>query len=403
MQGDERDTIIFSIAYAKDSQGRLWLNFGPINRAGGERRLNVAVTRAKFNVQVVASMHYTDIDLSRTNSVGARLLREYLDYAENGAIALDRALNVNPYEQFDSEFELEVCDFLRENGFAVDTQVGCSSFKIDLALKKPNSSDYLLAIECDGASYHSSRTARDRDRLRQDILEGMGWRFYRIWSTDWFRNKPVEQERLLKIAKEAIENAPLKIEELVEKTSFEEAHIENAFSFPKYVMADEIAISRQYRGDIFNVTRAILEAEAPLAEEWLLKRIVFLFERRKKVTNVVRDYFDRLMQNCNARGIIRRNGFLYIQGKEIPMLRVPVDSYTLREIKYIDAQELALGLKELLKQNVKAEKLGLFRLLAQQLGFSHVGDTILTHMENALSLISHDIETNAGMISLKNY
>lgn len=109
------------------------------------------------------------------------------------------------------------------------------------------------------------------------------------------------------------------------------------------------------------------------------------------------------MQNCNAQGIIRRNGFLYIQGKEIPMLRVPVDSYTLREIKYIDAQELALGLKELLKQNVKAEKLGLFRLLAQQLGFSHVGDTILTHMENALSLISHDIETNAGMISLKNY
>ena len=156
------------------------LNFGPINREGGERRLNVAVTRAKINVQLVSSMHYCDIDLSRTKSVGARLLREYLDYAENGVAALERSITVdatNPFEQYDSEFESEVCEFLRENGFAVDTQVGCSSFKIDLALKRPDSSDYVLAIECDGATYHSSKTARDRDRLRQEILERMGWKF----------------------------------------------------------------------------------------------------------------------------------------------------------------------------------------------------------------------------------
>lgn len=402
VQGDERDTIIFSIAYAKDSQGRLLLNFGPINREGGERRLNVAVTRAKFNVQLVSSMHYTDIDLSRTNSVGARLLREYLDYAENGAIALERAVNVNPYEQFDSEFELEVCEFLREKGFSVDTQVGCSSFKIDLAIKQPYSSDYVLAIECDGATYHSSRTARDRDRLRQDILERMGWRFYRIWSTDWFRNKRVEQERLLNAAKEAVENAPGKIQEQAEEVSFEESVVIKHFEFPKYLMADEIAISRQFRGNILSVTRAILEAEAPLSEEWLLKRIVFLFDGREKVTNVVRDSFNRLMWNCGNQGIIRRNGFLYLQGREIPMLRVPADGTTPREIKYIEVQELARGLKEILKRNITAEKMGLFRLLAQQLGFSRMGDAILAQMESALKLISKDIETNGEMLSLKN-
>lgn len=402
VQGDERDTIIFSIAYAKDSQGRLLLNFGPINREGGERRLNVAVTRAKFNVQLVSSMHYSDIDLSRTNSVGARLLREYLDYAENGAVALERAISVNPYEQFDSEFELEVCEFLREKGFSVDMQVGCSSFKIDLALKHPHSSDYVLAIECDGSTYHSSRTARDRDRLRQDILERMGWRFYRIWSTDWFRNKRVEKERLLKASKEAVENAPRKVQERTEEVSFEETVAVKHFEFPQYIMADEMALSRKFRGNILSVTRALLEVESPLSEEWLLKRIVFLFEGREKVTNVVRDYFNRLMWNCSNQGIIRHNGFLYLQGKEIPMLRVPADGAPPREIKYIDVQELALGLKEILRQNVTAEKMGLFKLIVQQLGFSRMGDAILAQMESALKLISKDIETNGEMISLKN-
>ena len=402
VQGDERDTIIFSVAYAKDEQGRLLLNFGPINREGGERRLNVAVTRAKFNVQLVASMHYTDIDLSRVNSVGARLLREYLDFAENGEVALERAINLNKYEQYDSEFEREVCDFLRENGYSVDMQVGCSSFRIDLALKQPNSSDYLLAIECDGANYHSSKTARDRDRLRQDILERMGWRFYRIWSTDWFRNKRIEKERLLAVVKSAIENAPRKIEEQPEDTSFEETLELKRFEFPKYVMADERKLSRQFSNNIVRTTVALLEVEAPLSEEWLLKRIVFMFGGREKVTNVVKDAFNKLMWNCEKIGVIRRKGFLYLQDKEIPMLRVPADGTTPREIKYVAVEELAQGLKELLRQNVTAEKAGLFRLLAQQLGFSRMGDAILAQMESALALIDKDIVTNGEMLSLKD-
>ena len=402
VQGDERDTIIFSIAYAKDSQGRLLLNFGPINREGGERRLNVAVTRAKYNVKLVSSMHYTDIDLSGSKSIGARLLREYLDYAENGAVALERAVSVNPFEHFDSEFEMEVCEFLREKGYAVDTQVGCSSFKIDLAVKRPDSSDYVLAVECDGATYHSSKTARDRDRLRQDILERMGWQFYRIWSTDWFRNKRVEKERLLAEVKKAFENAPRKAEQsTAPEVSFEETVVEKHFEFPKYQMADELSLSRRMNYDIVRVTRAMIEIESPLSEEWLLKRIVFLFDGREKVTNVVRDEFDRLMWNCQRQGIIRRNGFLYLQGKEIPMLRVPMDGKTPRDIKYIAVEELASGLKELLKRNVTAEKAGLFKLLVEQLGFARMGDAILARLESALKLISKDIETNGEMLSLR--
>lgn len=401
VQGDERDTIIFSIAYAKDSQGRLLLNFGPINRAGGERRLNVAVTRAKYNVQLVSSMHSTDIDLSRTQSIGAKLLCEYLDYAEHGTIALERTITVNPFESYDSEFEMEVCEFLREKGYTVDTQVGCSSFKIDLAIKRPDSSDYVLAVECDGATYHSSKTARDRDRLRQDILERMGWKFYRIWSTDWFRNKSVEKERLLSAVKEAFES----VSQIPEETpatdvSFEEAIEVKNFEFPKYQMANIDVLCRRFNFDKFQITRAILEIETPIAEEWLLKRIVFLFER-EKVTNVVRNEFDRLMWNCGKYGIIRRNGFLYLQGKEIPMLRMPANGMQPREIKYIAIEELAKGLKALLKENVTAEKMGLFKLLVSQLGFSRMGDSILARLESALGLLSNEIESNGEKLSLK--
>lgn len=406
VQGDERDTIIFSIAYGKDPQGRLLLNFGPVNRDGGERRLNVAITRAKYNIQLVSSMHYTDIDLSRTQSIGARLLREYLDYAENGEIALSRSISVKPLDHFDSEFEMEVCEFLRENGFSVDTQVGCSSFRIDMALKRPNSSEYLLAIECDGAAYHSSKNARDRDRLRQEILERMGWKFYRIWSTDWFRNKREEKERLLETAESAIESPaalPVQSEQLVaESISFEEDAAEPRFEFPRYAKADERQIAEKLNHDKLRVICAIAYLESPLSEEWLLKRIVFLFGR-ERITSVVRDQYCRIIKNCSYYNITRKDGFLYAQEKEIPMLRVPQeDSSSKRDIKYIALEELSLGMKETLKRNIEIEKNGLFQLLGKKLGFNRMGETIVERLEEALRLISDDIEFNGDMLSLKH-
>ncbi len=404
VQGDERDTIIFSVAYGKDAEGRLLLNFGPVNKEGGERRLNVAVTRAKYNVQLVSSMHYTDIDLTRTQSAGARLLREYLDYAENGEIALERCDAVNPFEVNRSEFEMEVCEFLIEKGYRVDRRVGCSSFKIDLALKDPNSDDYLLAIECDGETYRSSKSVRDRDRLCQEILERMGWKFYRIWSTDWFRNKRVEKERLLeavKIAVESSKNKPKKGKTPLKDVSFEELAEVKHFEFPKYVMSGDLYLAQKYNYDRLKVIRDIVETEAPLSEEWLLKRVSFLFGR-EKVTSVVRDEYEYIMRNCINYKIIRKNGFLYLQDKEIPMLRVPYEDVSnLREIKYICLEELSLGMKELLRQNVSVQKSGLFRLVVQQLGFTRAGDAIMERLESALRLLSNEIEINGDVLSLK--
>lgn len=405
VQGDERDTIIFSVAYGIDSQGRLLHNFGPLNRVGGERRLNVAVTRAKCNVQVVSSMHYTDIDLSRTSSTGATLLRAYLDYAENGTIALERMVSVNPFEEFDSEFEMEVCDFLRENGFEVDTQVGCSGFRIDLGLRRPGGSDYILAIECDGATYHSSKNARDRDRLRQEILERMGWKFYRIWSTDWFKNKRVEKERLLDAALQAVK-APASTPRFalnVKDSHAEEFEIISAasdFKFPEYKTADIHTLSRQYLPSNYSgMVKAILEVEAPLSEDLLLKRTVMYFGR-EKVTSVVQRTYEQLMRRCQQVGIIRRDGFLYLKGQEKFAFRTPSADLK-RDIKDICLEELAAGLLELLRQNVTADKAGLYHAFAGQCGCSRVGKAINERFDDALNLLGDKVRVDGDIISVK--
>lgn len=356
---------------------------------------------------VSTSMHFTDIDLSRTKSVGSRLLREYLDYAENGEIALERSIVLNQFEEYDSEFEMEVCDFLREKGFEVDTQVGCSSFKIDLALKRPNSSDYVLAIECDGASYYSSKTARDRDRLRQEILEGMGWHFYRIWSTDWFNNKQTEKERLYNVAMSAINyqqtnNTKSNEKPEISAEDFSEQNKTIPFTFPAYNKADENAISKIYMyRNRRQIILKILEVEAPMSEEWLLKRILFLY-RREKLTSVAWQEFDNDMLGCNRAGIIRKNKFLYLVKSDPPMLRVPKEGEIPREIKYICLEELANGLLTLLKHNISAEKDSLFKLLAQQLGFSRVGDAISSRFEKALLLLKDKINIDGEVVSIKD-
>ena len=402
VQGDERDTIIFSVAYGKDAQGKLLHNFGPLNRVGGERRLNVAVTRAKCNVQLVSSMHHTDIDLKRTSAEGARLLREYLDFAENGAVALERSASVSSFDQFDSDFEMEVCDFLRSHGFEADTQVGCSGFRIDLGLKRPGSSDYVLAIECDGATYHSSQNARDRDRLRQEILERMGWKFYRIWSTDWFRNQEVEKEKLLMAATDAIKNPdPPKGKPAgsKRKETFEVRKTEEAFVFPEYREADVDRLNRRYLPRNFQgFVKEILEVEAPLSEDWLLKRIVWIFDR-EKVTSAVKQSYEQMMLGCARNGIVRRNGFLYLDDGPKIQFRRPGNS--VREMKQIAPEELACGMLEILHQNITVEKTGLFRTIALQCGVSRVGKQLADILEKALFILRDQIQIDGDQISLK--
>jgi very-short-patch-repair endonuclease len=200
VQGDERDVILFSICYGPDESGKVSMNFGPLNRDGGERRLNVAVTRAKHEVLVYSGLRADQIDLTRTRAKGVRDLKYFLDYADRGPKALAAATTSSGEAEADSEFEKMVADRIRKAGYDVHHQVGCSGYRIDLAVVDPTvPGRYLLGIECDGATYHRAATARDRDKLRQMILKGLGWKLHRIWSTDWWHDADTEMEKLLNV------------------------------------------------------------------------------------------------------------------------------------------------------------------------------------------------------------
>ena len=204
VQGDERDVIYISIGYGRDTNGRLTMNFGPLGKDGGERRLNVLITRARRRCEVFTNLNADDIDLSRTNARGVVALKRYLKYAETGT----SDISIPTGNEADSPFEEEVADALRKLGFQVDHQIGSAGYFIDLGVKDPERPGrYLLGIECDGATYHSAQSARDRDRLRQQVLEGLGWRIHRIWSTDWFRTLDHELRKTV----EAIEEAKVHI------------------------------------------------------------------------------------------------------------------------------------------------------------------------------------------------
>jgi len=222
VQGDERDVIVISLGYGPtELHGRtMSMNFGPLNKAGGERRLNVAITRATTEVLVFSSFDSSMIDLSRSSALAVEHLKHYLEFAEKGPIALAaQSIAAHGIDQFDSEFEQSVALALRAKGWRVQTQIGVSKFRIDLGVIHPDSPGlYLAGVECDGATYHSSPSARDRDRVRHLVLENLGWRLIRLWSTEYFRDP---EEAILNIESQL---EIILAEDRQEQRAREEAH-----------------------------------------------------------------------------------------------------------------------------------------------------------------------------------
>ena len=299
VQGDERDSIIISICYGKDAAGNLSLNFGPINMQGGEKRLNVAITRARWELTVVSSILAHDIDESRTQSIGPKLLRRYLAFARDGRLPLGTAA---PAGESESPFERAVWDALRARGMEVDRQVGTSRYRIDLAIKDPqNPGRYILGVECDGATYHSSAVARDRDRLRQQILEGLGWKLHRIWSTDWIRDpkgcllRLVQRIDELKSSPVSIPNADHVVAEIVRNTTAtkhsvepvppEEEPADPYAGHPKIGVFQETPTSFRPKEEFYSngplveddILR-VVHSEGPIHEELLVRRVARMFQ-----------------------------------------------------------------------------------------------------------------------------
>jgi very-short-patch-repair endonuclease len=316
VQGDERDVIFCSICYGLDESGKLSMNFGPLNRDGGERRLNVAVTRAKHEVLVFSGLRGDQIDLTRTRARGVRDLKYFLEYADRGHGALIAATSSSSDAEPDSEFERMVADRIRAAGFDVHYQVGCSGYRIDLAVVDTTSPGrYLLGVECDGATYHRAATARDRDKLRQAVLEDLGWTLHRVWSTDWWHNANSEMEKLLAAISSAAEARELELAASVVPESDAAADggdpASSSAGEPKsspYTLtdftqfADRISADRFYSADYEPILREmiehVLETESPIADTLLVNRIARAHGLSRsgrviteRVIEIVKNYF----------------------------------------------------------------------------------------------------------------
>jgi len=396
VQGDERDTIIFSIGYAKDAAGVFHMNFGPLSKSGGERRLNVAITRAKFNVKLVGSIMPTDIDIERISSDGPKLLRDYINFAINGVESLVRTIIEPSIDQYDSPFEEAVCNFLDRKGYKYATQVGCSGYRIDIAVKHPTLSGiYVLGIECDGVTYHSARTARERDRLRQDVLESIGWKIHRIWSTDWIKDQITEGEKLIDTINNAIsiygatEMSKIKIDTkqddfvTMDNRTIDSEQQNNPYQFEKYqeTNLDNLPLNTFGNLEITDCIIAFINNEFPLHYELLCQKVAPLCGNEKATIKIRRDVDFALRKLGNQ--IFRKDDFLYPSKDSKIIVRMP----NTRNINHISIEEIAEAMTKILHYSVGINKEGLCTITTREYGFNKMGTNITKAMNDACELL----------------
>lgn len=398
VQGDERDTIIFSIGYAKDIQGVFRMNFGPLGKAGGERRLNVAITRAKHNVKLVGSILPTDINIDAISMEGPKLLRSYIDFAMHGSSVLENIITENDIVEHDSPFEASVYNFLDRKGYKLATQVGCSGYKIDIVVKHPTlSGQYILGVECDGAAYHSARTARERDRLRQDVLENMGWKIYRIWSTDWIKDPVTEGTRLVNAIEDALagyarDEEPKTTEKaqqhqnefvIIEEENTAKVDELNPYGFEKQAPYTYNDLQRNARGyiEIDSILELIIRKRYPLHFNALCREMAPLLGSEKATTKVKQ----RVMAGLNMMRdrVVRKGQFYYPADYEKILVHIP----NTRKIDEISTDEIAEAMFIIASQLVGVTEKTLCEETSRAFGFKRMTEKISSAMMGAFVLL----------------
>jgi len=332
IQGDERDVIFISVGYGFDEDGKLTHNFGPLNKDGGERRLNVLVTRAKQKCVVFANFHAGDLkNVTEGSAFGLRALKTFLEYAEHRSL---ESLDSHTVETT-SPFEDSIKSALEEEGLVVHQQVGCAGYRLDLAVVDPEDPDrYLLGIECDGAMYYSAPVARDRDRLRQQILEGLGWNIYRIWSTDWYRNRDESLNRLFMAIQEAREGKKKPEVELIEEETLveEEAppvpvEVNLEDMIPAYQLCRDLELTKdkplheKLPQEVAPAMRRVVDTEGPIHVSELYKRIRSHWGLKRSGRRI-KETLDASLQLALDKGLFTsQDDFMYSRTGEIRVRR----------------------------------------------------------------------------------
>ncbi|MBG8554454.1 DUF3320 domain-containing protein [Hymenobacter guriensis] len=394
VQGDERDVILISIGYGRTREGYLSMSFGPLNGEGGERRLNVLITRARQRCEVFTNLTADDLDLSRTRARGVAALKTFLNFAQHGRLNQ----NEETGREMESPFEEAVHRALTARGYQLRPQIGSQGFFIDLAVVDPEQPGrYVLGIECDGAMYHSARSARDRDRLRQQVLEAVGWRLHRIWSTDWFRNPARETERAVQAIEEARRLAALdepdgpNDEPLPEPAALEREEPAEANVNPPVVLYQVAllpdAIRRQELhqyslGQLAGWLSQVVQIESPVHIEEATRRLANASGASQVGARIRKAGREAALLAKNLRHLRQEGDFLWTPAMQTPPLRdrsqLPAIS---RKLAFVAPEELALALRTVVAQSFALPREAVFLPAVRLLGFARLSDDMRQQLE----------------------
>lgn len=394
VQGDERDVIFISIGYGRTEDGKVPMSFGPLNNEGGERRLNVLITRAKRRCEVFTNITAADMVIGPAAKFGIRALKSFLYFAEHGKFESHH--DEKPDQP--RPFETMVAETLRKEGFTVREKVGSAGFYIDLAITDPDHPGrYLLGITCDGKSYHQAQSARDRDRLRTAVLEGMGWNLLHLWSLDWFRNPAAE----IQLIRDAVEKAKTQAEhdDSVEeelaaelRNMVREAPVDVPEAvYPEYepaVLPTEIAGQELHLFPVGKLSAWICEVvktESPVHFEEVARRMADangISKIGSRVRAVITEAVEYAVSNAL---VIRKGDFLWDPEQATATVRrrsgLPSGS---RKIGFVAPEEISRAVEKAVTDSVAIQPESLVPVVARLLGFSRVTEEIRKYISGAV-------------------
>ena len=415
VQGDERDVILFSIGYGADKNGKVSMNFGPLNNAGGERRLNVAVSRARYEMIIFSTLKASQIDLKRSNAKGVEGLKGFLEFAETGKLPL---ISGTAHTSGPNVMVEQICDALAQKGYVTESFVGRSNFKVDIAVStREHPEKYILGILCDGKSYYETKTTRDREIVQPNVLRMLNWRIMRVYSIDWYENR----ERALKQILEELENAESDKSEdepkeetasyifdagKIKDAGIADSNVRNKAQKPYKECEIKVPVVDK---DSFNphdsrnaqIIKRILKDEQPATEGYLCKRLAKVLGFGHAGANVQRAVsfaLSGLYKDPFSIGGIYSFWLNEESAKGYQGYRAPSP----RSITEIPAIEVVNVIKEVVEEEFSLPKDKIPTLAARKLGFSSAGAKINEVVKEALVLLEKNavIINNGGLVSL---
>jgi len=432
VQGDERDIILFSMGYGPDKEGKVSLNFGPLNREGGWRRLNVAVSRARYEMKVFSTLRSDQIDITRSASEGVASIKAFLEYAEKGRTML--AIRNSNVEFIENSFEEVLADKIREFGYTVKTNIGCSGYKIDIGIvHRENPSQYILGILCDGNTYNAAKTAKDREIIQQDVLKLLGWTLHKVWSTDWWENSELIINQILDAIKNAEANEGKENTESILQSNFlqtfesepipfnnpakteivkytNENNMSNEYEICSldivYPYSSEDFLFNSNKQKIKNQIKEVLNIEAPIVRNLLAKRILSAWGISKLGTRINAHF--ELLLNESALNESKLDDSRVFWNETIKPdsyigYRVSALNGQKRDADDLPPEEIANGIKEILSHQISLPKDELVRETSRLFGFARSGSNVENAMKKGIkmAIIKGFINEKEGRLIIK--